>query len=109
MKIELRLLPEALAVVTATLQPVYNTKVHTRRHKATLSIALDVVSKLDKKFASVKGLDSLGLKKQIKITFKHHEADMLELLLIQEIKGVKMPYVRQQIQKTIDDLNQKLA
>lgn len=110
MKVDLRLLPETLLIITATLQGIYRTKAHTRRTNSTLSIALDVISKLDSKCASVKSKISLhDAKSKVKITFKFREADMLELLLIQEIKSVTDSYFRQQIQRTINELNQKLS
>lgn len=45
----------------------------------------------------------------MKISLKFHEADMLELLLLQQIKTVEDSYIRQQIQNVINTLNQKLA
>ncbi|UWY28828.1 hypothetical protein N4T20_02635 [Flavobacterium sp. TR2] len=110
MKINLALAPEAAIIIAATLEAVYNTKAFTRRNKAVLSIALDVAAKLDAKAVLAKGKRTqFDAKKKIKVSLKFHEADMLELLLIQQVKDVQEPYIRQQIQKTIDDLNQKLA
>ena len=110
MKIDLRLAPETALIIAATIEALYNTKAHTRRHKSTLSIALDVAAKLDGKAIAIKAkINLFDVKKKIKITLKFHEADMLELLLIDQMKGVTDTYIRQQIQKTIDDLNQKLA
>lgn len=110
MKIELKLSNETITIITATLQPVYNSKPISRRDKSTLSIALDVVNMLDKKFNHQKlKTDLFNAAKKTKVTFKHHEADMLELLLIQQVKDVQEPYIRHQIQKVINDLNQKLA
>jgi hypothetical protein len=48
-------------------------------------------------------------KKKITINLKFHEADMLELLLIQQMQGVQDTYIRLEIQKAINILNQKLA
>jgi hypothetical protein len=110
MKIDLRLTPENAIIIAATIEAVYNTNALTRRNKSILSIALDVAAKLDGKAVLAKGKrNHFDAKKKIKVSLKFHEADMLELLLIQQIKDVEEPYVRQQIQKTIDDLNQKLA
>ncbi|BFM42701.1 hypothetical protein CFS9_13420 [Flavobacterium sp. CFS9] len=110
MKIDLRLSNETITIITATLQPVYNSKPISRRDKSTLSIALDVVNILDKKFNHQKlKTDLFNTAKKTKVTFRHHEADMLELLLIDQIKTVNDVYIRQQIQKVINDLNQKLA
>ena len=110
MKVELKLTPENFLIIGATLQPVYNSKAHTRREKSTVSIALDVVSRFDSKISSIKGKLSLfDAKKRVKITLKHHEGDMLELLLLDQIKFIEETYVRQQVQSTIDQLNQKLA
>lgn len=106
MKIDLKLSVTAILIVTATLQAVYNTKSLTRRNKSTLSIALDVANIFDKKSANLK---TSTAKKPIKISLKFHEADMLELLLIQQIKTVDDLYIRQQIQNVINTLNQKLA
>lgn len=110
MRIEIRLSPETIIIIGATLQSVYNSKAHTRRHKSTLSIALEVASKLDSKVASLKGKMTLfDAKKKIKVSLKFYEADMLELLLIDQLKHVEDIFIRQQIQTTIDLLNQKLA
>lgn len=110
MKIELKLTPEATIIIAATLQSVYNTKAHTRRHKSTLSIALEVTSKLDSKAATLKVKRTLfDEKDKIKISLKFYEADMLELLLLDQIKHVEDIYIRQQIQNTVNQLNQKLA
>lgn len=110
MKIDLRLTPENAIIIAATIEAVYNTTALTRRNKATLSIALDVAAKVDGKAVALKAKRNLfDAKKKIKITLKFHEADMLELLLIQQLEGVTDAYIRQQIQKTINDLNQKLA
>lgn len=110
LKIDLKLAPETALIIAATIEAVYNTKAYTRRNKSTLSIALDVAAKLDGKAVSIKAKRNLfDAKKKIKITLKYHEADMLELLLIQQIEGVEDVYIRGQIQKTINELNQKLA
>lgn len=110
MKITLKLTPENAIIIAATIQAVYNTRSHTRREKSTLSIALDVAAKVDGKAVALKANRNLfDAKKPLKISLKFHEADMLELLLIQRIASVEDIYIRQQIQKTINDLNQKLA
>lgn len=110
MKIEIALTPEAAIIIAATIQSVYNSKAFTRREKSTLSIALDVAAKLDGKAVHLKAkMNLFDAKKKIKVSLKFHEADMLELLLIQQIKDVQEPYIRMEIQKTINDLNQKLA
>ena len=110
MKIDLKLNPETALIIAATIEAVYNTKAFTRRHKATLSIALDVAAKLDGKAVHIKAkMNLFDAKKKIKVSLKFHEADMLELLLIQQLEGLQDSYIRQEIQKTINDLNQKLA
>lgn len=110
MKIDLKLNPENAIIIAATLEAVYNTRATTRREKSTLSIALDVAAKLDGKAVALKAKRNLfDAQKKIKISLKFHEADMLELLLIQQIKTVTDTYINNQIQKTINDLNQKLA
>ena len=48
-------------------------------------------------------------KKKVKLSLKPHEADVLEIILIQQIKECNVVYIKQQIQKVIDTLNQKLA
>jgi hypothetical protein len=110
MKINLSLSPEIALILAATIDAVYNSKAFTRREKSTLSIAYDVASKLDAKAVHLKAkMNLFDAKKKIKISLKFHEADMLELLLIQQIKEVAEPYIRMQIQKTINDLNQQLV
>ena len=110
MKIALKLNPDTAIIIAATIEAVYNSKALTRKEKSTLSIALDVASKLDAKAINVKAKRNLfDAKKKISITLKFHEADMLELLLIQKMQGVEQPYIRQEIQKAINQLSQKLA
>ena len=110
MKVILKLNPETAIIIAATIEAVYNNKALTRKEKSTLSIALDVASKLDGKAVSIKAKQNLfDAKKKISISLKFHEADMLEMLLIQQMKGVEQPYIRQEIQKAINQLNQKLA
>lgn len=109
MKIDLNLTHETITLVTATLQPVYNTKAHTRRNKSTLSMALEVVRKFDLKVGRFGKAFLFDTKKKAKITLHFHEADILELLLLDQIKGIEEEYVKHKIQKLIDTLNQKLA
>ena len=110
MKIALKLNPETALIVAATIEAVYNSKALTRREKSTLSIALDVAAKLDGKAIGIKAKQNLfDAKKKITVSLKFHEADMLELLLIQQMQGVQDPYIRLEIQKAINILNQKLA
>ncbi|WP_281237871.1 hypothetical protein [Flavobacterium praedii] len=110
MKVILKLNPDTAIIVAATIEAVYNSKALTRKEKSTLSIAIDVASKLDGKAINVKAKRNLfDAKKKISITLKFHEADMLEMLLIQQMKGIEQPYIRQEIQKAINQLNQKLA
>ena len=111
MKIDINLPPEKLCIICAALQSVYNSKAHTRRHKSTLSIALQVAAKIDSKVSSIKGkMASLfESKKAIKISLLFYEADMLELLLIDQIKHADSDFIKQQIQSVINILNQNLA
>jgi hypothetical protein len=110
MKIDLKLNTETALIIAATIEAVYNTKAYTRRHKSTLSIAIDVAAKLDGKAVHIKAQRNIfDAKKKIKVSLKFHEADLLEVLLIQQLEGVQDTYIRQEIQKTINDLNQKLA
>ena len=110
MKINLSLAPENAIIIAATIEAVYNSKAFTRREKSTLSIAYDVAAKLDGKAVHLKAkMNLFDAKKKIKISLKFHEADMLELLLIQQLRSIQDEYIRGQIQKTINDLNQKLA
>ena len=108
MKIDLHLTPEALACTAATLQAVYNSKAITRRDRSTLSICFDVAKVFDKKIINNKQT-LFTAKKLAKISLKHHEADMLEILLIQQMATIADPVIRRIIQGVIDKLNQKLA
>ncbi|MFK7061403.1 hypothetical protein V3Q90_14895 [Flavobacterium oreochromis] len=110
MKISIKIRPDALGIITATLLPIYNTKPKNIIEKATLSIAIDIVNKLESKCVSVKSkMNLFDSNKKVTLTLKYHEAHLLELLLLQEIRGVTDVYIKQQIQKTIDELNQKLT
>ena len=110
MNIQLKLTNESLTTITSLLYPIYNTKAVERREKRMLSLCLDVVNKLDSKFRSIKvKTDLFSLKHRVTINLKFHEADALELLLLQEIKNVTNKDVARITQKVIDELNQKLA
>ncbi|MDA6068664.1 hypothetical protein NJT12_03435 [Flavobacterium sp. AC] len=110
MKIDIKLPQQTFVIIATTLQPVYNSTPHTRKEKSTLSIALDVVTKIESKTGSINKQSTLfDQKKTMKISFKHHEADILELLLIDQMKYVEDDYIKMQIQKTINLLNQKLV
>lgn len=111
MKIDLKLSATTITIITATIQPIYNSKAHTRRTKSILSIGLDVIAMLEKKYGNFKKnpMELFDKEKPVKISLKFHEADMLELLLIDQIKYADDVYIRQQIQKVIDMLNQKLV
>ncbi|MDN3672640.1 hypothetical protein QWY99_06175 [Flavobacterium branchiarum] len=110
MKIDLKLNPETALIVAATIEAVYNSKALTRREKSILSIALDLATKLDGKAVHIKAKrNQFNAKKKITVSLKFHEADMLELLLLQQIKGIHDSYIKLEIQKVINLLNQKLA
>ena len=110
MKIDLKLPPRTFVIIAETLQPVYNSKPQTRKERSALSIAIDVAEKLEKTTRSISKQPTLfDDKKKLKISLKQHEADMLEIILIQQIAFVIDPYMRIQIQNTINILNQKLA
>lgn len=110
MKVELKMSPENAIIIAATLQAVYNSKAVTRRDKSTLSIALDVAAKFDAKAVNLKAkMNLFDSKNKITVSLKFHEADMLELILVQQLKCIEPPYIRLEIQKTINHLNQKLA
>ncbi|AMA48967.1 hypothetical protein [Flavobacterium covae] len=110
MKIAIIFTPETLLIVSATLQPVYNTRAHTRREKSTLSIAFDVSKKLESKACNLKGQQTIfNSKKKVTVPLKHHEADMLELLLIDQIKTVNDEFIKTKLQGVINQINQKLA
>ena len=59
MKIILKLNPETALIVAATIEAVYNSKALTRREKSTLSIALDVATKIDGKAVVIKAKQNL--------------------------------------------------
>lgn len=110
MNIDLKLSPETIIILNEALQPIYNTKSSNRREKCALSIALDVVVKIESKAKSLKSkMNLFDAKKKVKISLKPHEADVLEIILIQQIKDCNVVYIKHQIQKIIDMLNQKLA
>lgn len=110
MKIDLKLNSETALILAATIEAVYNSKALTRREKSILSIALDLATKLDGKAVHIKAKrNQFNAKKKITVSLKFHEADMLELLLLQQIKGIHDSYIKLEIQKVINLLNQKLA
>ena len=110
MKVDIKLTTESILVISATLQAVYNSKSFTRKEKSTLSIARDVAAKLDTKAAAVRSkMDLFDSSKKVKLSLKFHEADMLELLLIQQMSTIEEPYVRLLHQQVVNLLNQKLA
>lgn len=110
MKIELKLLPEEIVVLSAALNTIYNSNADTRKQKTILSIGYDIADKFDSKAKSLQKKTTLfDAKKKVKMTLKHHEADVLEFILLDQIKYTDIPYIINIIQKTINTLNQKLA
>lgn len=109
MSIKIKLTRQTLVVITSTLQPLYNSKATTRRERTVLSIGLQVVAKLDRKFIGVKPANLFDDKKKMTVSLLFFEADILEAILLQEISKVTDDYIRVIIQKVINELNQKLA
>lgn len=111
MKIDLKLPPRTFIAIATALQPIYDVVTpQTRKERTALSIAFDVVEKIEKTTKSISKQPTLfDDKKKLKISFKQHEADMLEIILVEQIRFVEDPYMRNQIQSTINLLNQKLA
>ena len=108
MKIDIHFKAEELATTSITLQSVYNSKALTRKERSTLSIAVDVAVKFESKVCKAKPTLFSG-KKSFKISLKHHEADLLEILLIQQMAKIEDPAIRRLTQQVIDKLNQKLV
>ena len=108
MKIDLQLTPEELAITATELKDVYNSKATTRKERSTLSMALDVAKIFDKKVINIQAT-LFSVKKKTKITLKHHEADILELLLIQQMTTIEPTEIRRIVQSVIAKLNQKLT
>lgn len=110
MKIEIVLKRETISIITEALQGVYTSKAYTRIEKSNLSIALDVMVKFEAKSTFLKSnMNLFDAKKLTKISLKYHEGNILESLLLAEIKEVNDEYKEQKIQKVIDQINQKLA
>lgn len=108
MKIDIHLTPEALIYVSNILQGVYETKATSRRERSTLSIAFDLLAKVEARTAKAKAT-FISFKKTSKLSLKHHEADILEVLLIEQMTHIHDSSIRLVIQQVIAKLNQKLA
>lgn len=108
MKIDLHLTPEELAITATELKAVYNSKATTRKERSTLSIAIDVANIFDKKVINIQAT-LFSLKKTTKVTLKHHEADILEILLIQKMTTIEPPEIRRIVQSVIAKTNQKIT
>ena len=108
MKIDIQLTPEELAITATELKAVYNSKASTRKERSTLSMAFDVAKIFEKKVSNIQHT-LFSIRKTTKITLKHHEADILELLLIQQMTTIEPPEIRRIVQSVIAKLNQKLT
>lgn len=109
MKVELKITIENLVIVAVVLEAVYNSKAITRKEKTILSIAIDVADKFNSKSLKFKKLTFSDRGKTTRLTLKHHEADILELILRDEIKKSDDNFINRHLQKTADLINQKLA
>ena len=108
MKVDIHLTPEALIYVSNILQGIYETKAISRRERSTLSIAFDLLAKVEAKTAKEKAT-LFSIKKTTKLSLKHHEADILEVLLIEQMAHIHTSSIRLIVQQVIHKLNQKLA
>lgn len=109
MSVKIKFSRPALAIVAGTLQAIYSSKATNRKERSVLSIGVQVAMKFDKKVLGVKPSNLFDDKKKISISLLFYEADILEGILLQQIMTVEDPYIKTQIQKVINELNQKLA
>ena len=108
MNISINLTPEELVITSTELQAVYNSKANTRKERSTLSICFDVAKIFERKVVHIRPT-LFSVRKTTKVSLKHHEADMLEIILIQQMQTISDPVIRQISQSVIAKLNQKLT
>lgn len=111
MKIEIKLSNDALLAINHLLKWLYDSEPsQDKKEKVFKSIGYDVADKFDAKAKSlVKKASLFDDKNKPKLTLKFHEAWALEQILIDLKPHNPNDYQRNLIQKTINDLNQKLA
>lgn len=111
MKIELKLSNDSLIAINHLLKWLYESEnSQDKKEKVFKSIGYDLSDKFDAKAKSlVKKATLFDSKKKIKFSLKFHEAWALEQILIDLKPHNPNDYQRNLIQKTINDLNQKLA
>ncbi len=111
MKVELKLSPDTLLAINNVLQNVYsysigNIEVLQKVHR---SIGFQLAETFEKKVKSqLKKHNLFEADKKIKISFKYYEAWSLHAILIDLIGTADTTYQKTLIQKTINEINQKL-
>jgi chromosome condensin MukBEF complex kleisin-like MukF subunit len=111
MKIEVKITNDGLMSISALLMLLYGKKVTTNgQEKVLLSIGYDLADKFDSKAKQLVKKSSLfDTKKRHKITLKYHEAWALEIILIEFLPFHSNEFSKNEVQKVINQLNQKLA
>lgn len=112
MKLKLKLTPDAILAIDRLLSRLYaiSPAGSTVRERMLLSIMYelaDLFSKTAKKITRTTDLFS-GNKKNKSITLKYYEAWALEQIIRDVINLEENPYKKNLLQKTADEINQKL-
>lgn len=111
MKIEIKITNDALIAISQLIQQVYNVSVSVNYiENVYISIGYDLADMLDKKLKTkIKKADLFDQKKQIKFTFKYHQAWALHQILINLKPLADSTFKQHQTQTVIDKLNAKLC
>lgn len=111
MKIELKLTIDSLISTTSLLMLVYNQDATLNKQEKVLrSIGFDLADKFDSKTKALQKKASLfDETKKPKITLKFHEAWALEIILIELMPYNTNDFRKNETQKVINQLNQKLT
>lgn len=108
MKVAINLKPDAVIAVHKSLQKVYDMEVTVNRlEKIYRSISFDLADIFEKKFKGIVKKQTLFDKKAMKITLKFHEACALKEILPQLIETAENPFIANQLQQAINQLDQK--
>lgn len=109
MKIELKINPDSIVVLSQVLQGVYSSDAVTKIERVTKCILMDVYDKVSNKAKDLQRKQSLfDAKKKVTLSLKYSQAFYLSQFLL-HLSSCENEYQKAQISKLINLLDQKLC
>lgn len=111
MKLKLKFIPDTILAIDGLLFRLFaiNAVGSTKEERVLLSIMFELAEIFQKRAKKIThSTDLFNVKKKISITFKYHEAWALEQIIRDVINLEENHYKKNLLQKTADEINQKL-